>query len=263
MAYCSDAIIAPTCISPASMRTAPNQRISTLVRFIMRNMAGISSATRRLTVIAVPVTSWLAASNRRLCSAPRSKARITRTPVRPSSSTRLSRSILTCICWNSGTAFHMIRKKTTARIGITAISTRASSRVLRQRQGDAANRPSSAPRWPCSSSISSTCCTCVVSLVVRVISEAVLNWSNWCTEKCATRSNTRAADDAAEAGRDLGGEVAAGHRADGADDGDQQHEAADLENLPRVAAARCRSRRCRPSGVADTGWRAIARGRGR
>ena len=33
----------------------------------------------------------------------------------------------------------------------------------------------------------STCCTWVVSFVVRVISEAVLNWSNWCTEKWATR----------------------------------------------------------------------------
>ena len=41
------------------------------------------------------------------------------------------------------------------------------------------------------SSIISTCCTCVVSLVVRVISDAVLKRSNWCTEKCATRGRTR------------------------------------------------------------------------
>ena len=66
MAYCSDAIIAPTCIAPASMRTAPNQRISTLVRFIMKNMAGISSATRRLTWMALLVTASLAVANRRL-----------------------------------------------------------------------------------------------------------------------------------------------------------------------------------------------------
>ncbi len=109
MAYCSDASIAPTCIAPASMRRLPNQMISTLVRFIMKNMVGMSSATRRLTAIAVPVTSRLASSKRRLSWAPRSKARITRTPLRPSSSTRLSRSILTCICWNSGTALRMIR----------------------------------------------------------------------------------------------------------------------------------------------------------
>ena len=37
----------------------------------------------------------------------------------------------------------------------------------------------------------STCWTWVVSLVVRVMSEAVLNWSNWWTEKCATRSKIR------------------------------------------------------------------------
>ena len=37
----------------------------------------------------------------------------------------------------------------------------------------------------------STCCTCVVSLVVRVMSDAVLKRSNWCSEKCATRSKIR------------------------------------------------------------------------
>ena len=41
------------------------------------------------------------------------------------------------------------------------------------------------------SSMLSTCCTWVVSLVVRVISEAVLKWANWCTEKCATRPKMR------------------------------------------------------------------------
>ena len=97
MAYWSEAIIAPTCIAPASMRPAPNQMIKMLVRFIMKNIAGKSSATRRLTVIAVFVTSRLASSKRRLWCSPRSKARITLTPDSPSSSTRLSRSIWTCI----------------------------------------------------------------------------------------------------------------------------------------------------------------------
>ena len=82
--------MAPTCIWPASMRTAPNQMISTLVRFIMKNIAGISSATSRLTDMAVPVTARLASSKRPLWCAPRSKARITRTPLSPSSITRFS-----------------------------------------------------------------------------------------------------------------------------------------------------------------------------
>ena len=173
IAYCSDAIIAPTCIAPASMRTAPNQMISTLVTFIIRNIAGISSAIRRLTAIEVSVRSRLAASKRRLSCAPRSKARITRTPLRPSSSTRFRRSILTCTCWNSGTAFHMMTKKTTARTGITAISTRASAASC---DSDNTTPPIAiiGAVTAMLSSISATCWTCVVSLVVRVISDAVL-----------------------------------------------------------------------------------------
>ena len=84
----------------------------------------------------------------------------------------------------------MITKKTTARIGITAISTRASAASC---DSDSTTPPiaiiGAVIAMP--SSMISTCCTCVVSLVVRVISEAVLKWSNWCTEKCATRSKTR------------------------------------------------------------------------
>ena len=174
IAYCSDAIIAPTCIAPASMRTAPNQMISTLVTFIIRNIAGISSAIRRLTAIEVSVRSRLAVSKRRLSCAPRSKARITRTPLNPSSSTRFRRSILTCTCWNSGTAFHMITKKTTARTGMTAISTRASAASC---DNDNTTPPIAiiGADTAMLSSISATCWTCVVSLVVRVISDAVLN----------------------------------------------------------------------------------------
>ncbi len=41
------------------------------------------------------------------------------------------------------------------------------------------------------SSMLSTCCTCVVSLVVLVMSDAVLKCANWCTEKCATRRKMR------------------------------------------------------------------------
>ena len=155
------------------MRRLPNQMISTLVRFIMKNMAGMSSATRRLTAIAVPVTSRLASSKRRLSWAPRSNARITRTPVRPSSSTRLSRSILTCICWNSGTALRMIRKNTSAITGMTAIRTRAS---LASCDSDSTTPPMAiiGAEIAMPSSMISTCCTCVVSLVVRVMSDAVL-----------------------------------------------------------------------------------------
>ena len=49
----------------------------------------------------------------------------------------------------------------------------------------------------------STCWTCVVSLVVRVISDAVLNRSNWCTERVRDAIEDPIAHVAAEAARDL------------------------------------------------------------
>ena len=81
---------------------------------------------------------------------------------------------MTCTCWNSGTAFHMMRKKTTASTGITAISTRASAASC---DNDNTTPPIAIIGADIAmlSSISATCWTCVVSLVVRVISDAVLN----------------------------------------------------------------------------------------
>jgi len=67
IAYCRNAIIAPTCIAPASIRRLPNQMIAMLVRFNIKIIAGIRYAIRRFTVMAVVVTSRFAASNRR-CS---------------------------------------------------------------------------------------------------------------------------------------------------------------------------------------------------
>ena len=67
IAYCSDAIIAPTCIRPASMRWPPNQMIATLVKFSITISAGMSTAMRRFTAIAVLVRSRFAWSNRSRC----------------------------------------------------------------------------------------------------------------------------------------------------------------------------------------------------
>ena len=61
IAYCSDAIIAPTCIVPWSMRWLPNQMIAMLVRFSITISAGIRNAISRFTAIAVLVRSRLAA----------------------------------------------------------------------------------------------------------------------------------------------------------------------------------------------------------
>ena len=64
IAYCSDAIIAPTCIVPASIRWLPTQMIAMLVRFSITISAGIRNAIRRFTAIAVFVRSRFAWSNR-------------------------------------------------------------------------------------------------------------------------------------------------------------------------------------------------------
>jgi hypothetical protein len=102
---------------------------------------------------------------------------MTRTPESPSSSTRFRRSSFVCICWKSGTAAHMIARNTSPSTGITVRSTRA-------RPASCENDRTTPPIaiigavTAIVSSRSSTCCTCVVSLVVRVTSEAVLKRSN-------------------------------------------------------------------------------------
>ena len=67
----------------------------------------------------------------------------------------------------------MITKKTTASTGMMAINTRA-SRV--SCDSDSTTPPIAiiGAEMAMPSTINSTCCTCVVSLVVRVISDAVL-----------------------------------------------------------------------------------------
>ena len=66
--------------------------------------AGIISANSRLTLSVVSVRSALASAKRCSSCSVRTNARMTRMPVRFSRSTRLIRSILTCIARNSGTA---------------------------------------------------------------------------------------------------------------------------------------------------------------
>ena len=64
IAYCSDAIIAPTGIRPWSIRWLPNQMIAMLVRLSITMSAGMRNAISRFTLIAVFVKSRFAWSNR-------------------------------------------------------------------------------------------------------------------------------------------------------------------------------------------------------
>jgi len=60
IAYWSEAIIAPTCIVPWSIRWLPNQMIATLVRLSITISAGMRQAINRFTEMAVLVRSRFA-----------------------------------------------------------------------------------------------------------------------------------------------------------------------------------------------------------
>ncbi len=140
--------------------------------------AGMRKAMSRLSDRAVFVRSRLAASKRSRWCAPRSNARITRTPLRPSPSTRFRRSIFTCIACDSGSAPRRITPKTSAITGITAMSTHASCVSC----DSARITPPMAIIGAVITMVSimmTICCTCVVSFVVRVTSEAAPKRSNW------------------------------------------------------------------------------------
>src|ERR1035438_8381198 len=90
---------------PLAIRWPPNQSTATHDRFITPMTVGNANANMRFTRRPVLVSAPFASANR-CCSWPvRMNARITRTPVICSRSTRLTRSILDCIDLNSGTAF--------------------------------------------------------------------------------------------------------------------------------------------------------------
>ena len=216
------------------MRWLPTQMIATLVKFSMRISAGMSTAMRRFTAIAVSVRSRFACVEPLALRAPRSNARMTRTPLSPSPSTRLSRSILTCMAVDSGTAPRMISANTTAITGITAISTHASCASC----DSARMTPPIAIIGAAITMVSIMmiiCCTWVVSLVVRVTSEADPNRSNWWIDRRFGTREDGAAQVPPEPGRHLGRIEAAGDGAERGHHRHEQHQGADLEDGALVA----------------------------
>ena len=83
---------------------------------------GIISANSRFTLKVVPVRSAFASAKRTSSCRVRTKARMTRMPVRFSRRIRLIRSILTCIARNSGTARTITNPMTSIMIGTIASS---------------------------------------------------------------------------------------------------------------------------------------------
>jgi hypothetical protein len=94
---------------------------------------------------------------------------------------------LACIAWDSGIAPRMIRPNTSAITGITAISTHASSASCDR----ARITPPIAIIGAVMTMVSimiTICWTWVVSLVVRVASDAAPKPSNWWIEKRSARA---------------------------------------------------------------------------
>ena len=121
--YWRNAVRVPICREPSCTRKLPNQITATLETFSTSITIGNISAKRRPAFSAVSVTSSLAAVKRSVSTSSRTKARTTRMPVSCSRSTRLTRSIRTCILRKSGIIRLMMIPTATSRMGtLTAIS---------------------------------------------------------------------------------------------------------------------------------------------
>ena len=115
--YWMNAVRLPIGISPLSTRNAPSHRTATVDRFMISISTGMVIANRRLTRRPTSIRSRLASSNRRSSCSVRTNARMTRTPESVSRITRLMRSILSCIAWNSGMARFITMAMNTAMTG--------------------------------------------------------------------------------------------------------------------------------------------------
>lgn len=189
--YARNAVSAPICIPPLSMRCAPNQTTATDDTFTTVITTGNISAISRPVANCISVRSVLAFLNRPFSYSSRTKARMTRLPVICSRSTRFTVSSRSCMVRNSGRIRFTIRLTETPRTGTTASST-----------------PDRGTSWPSAitmppthmigadtisvNDISTSICTCWTSLVVRVISDGAPNWPTSRAEKLCTRSKIAA-----------------------------------------------------------------------
>ena len=169
-----NAVIEPTCIEPPSIRWAATQTIRIVRLYIISIMTGIMNVITRLTNRLVLVRFWLAVSNRFSSVFSLPNARITDSPVRISRETRFTRSTSVCIFLNFGMAMD-IRTPTMPRMTSTA-------KAMTQPMPAPVLTTFRIPPIPKIGAYSSirrkiavTICTCWMSLVLRVIREAVEN----------------------------------------------------------------------------------------
>ena len=119
--YVINAVIEPTCITPASILCAATHTIRTDTPFMINIMLGIMNVIVLLVKSIVLVSFLLASSNLSSSFFSLPKALITERPVRISLDTRLTLSTSFCISLNLGIAI-TIRSITNAMITATAIT---------------------------------------------------------------------------------------------------------------------------------------------
>ncbi|OPZ51480.1 MAG: hypothetical protein BWY91_02675 [bacterium ADurb.BinA028] len=97
-----NAVSAPTCMSPASTRWAPNHRTATVEALKTSMTSGKTRAIRLPTPSDAPVSVSLASAKRAFSCGSRTKARTTRMPVICSRRMRFTESIESCMTRNRG-----------------------------------------------------------------------------------------------------------------------------------------------------------------
>ena len=189
IAYWTKAMSPPTSRLPASTLWLPIHMRPIIVKLMVNMMRGIIDAMIRLTLRWVSTKSLLAASNRSASCSSRLKARTTRIPVRFSRRTRLSLSILAWMALKRGIPLRIPQVIKRARKGRAHISVRDRSGSM----DTAIMTPPTAMMGALTTIlrvIRTTIWTWVMSLVVRVMSDAVPSLSNSRREKRSTREKT-------------------------------------------------------------------------
>lgn len=182
---------APSCRSPESTRSAPNQMTATLDTFTMSITVGNINPINRPPRRATLVSTWLLSSKRAVSYGSRTKARTTRMPVICSRSTRFMSSMRSCIDRNVGTiraiTLPMVRMSTgiaTARIHVSSTSSCRAKMM-----------PPMAVMGAAMSIVHVICtnvCTWLTSLVTRVMRLGAPKWATSRAEKSVTWWNSAA-----------------------------------------------------------------------
>ncbi len=155
-----------------------------MISITVGNVAAISRPARS----AVWVSSSLACEKRATSCGSRTNARTTRMPVICSRSTRLTRSMRSCIAWNDGTIRYTIEPSESTAAGMANRMITDSPRSSRTAKKMPITRLSGAVIIIVTA-ITTSIWICWTSLVVRVISDGAPNWPTSRAEKPVTEWN--------------------------------------------------------------------------